>query len=377
MMTAHIDTAPASPPIRRALFFGIIGVLSIGVAPLTLGRLVEVGRLSAEMIGIGIMAELFGLAIGATFGGAVLGKGKTRFGVAGILVLIAVSNLACVYMSGANVAWMRLLAGFGGGTLIWCAVASILRTSTPERLSGIFLTTQTAAQFLLAFVLASFLLSHFGPTTGYTTLALIALASLPVTLGFPDVRPMAEEKTKTSALPLAGWLGLFSIGFFMAMLNTVVAYAEAQLVAAGVPSTVALNIFTVVLASQIIGGTAASALSERLAFTPIIFTLYAFLAAIITGLWLLSGTGLLFALYALFGFIWLFIAPFHVGFLLNLDPAKRAAELSPAAQLLGLALGPLIAAAVLTEAGTVPVWLPVSCLGISLVFFTAALKQRG
>jgi len=57
-----------------------------------------------------------------------------------------------------------------------------------------------------------------------------------------------------------------------------------------------------------------------------------------------AGNTLLFvATCALFGFVWLFMLPFQIGLAFCVDPSGRVAGQLPAAQLLGSALGPLVA----------------------------------
>ncbi len=62
-------------------------------------------------------------------------------------------------------------------------------------------------------------------------------------------------------------------------------------------------------------------------------------------MYLLAGrSGLAFAALSMaFGFLWLFLMPFHVRLAFDVDPQGRIAMLVPAAQLLGSGFGPLVA----------------------------------
>jgi MFS transporter, DHA1 family, inner membrane transport protein len=53
-------------------------------------------------------------------------------------------------------------------------------------------------------------------------------------------------------------------------------------------------------------------------------------------------------LCAAFGFAWMFLMPFHFSLAFRADPTGRVAMLIPAMQLLGSALGPLVASFVVT-----------------------------
>ena len=61
-------------------------------------------------------------------------------------------------------------------------------------------------------------------------------------------------------------------------------------------------------------------------------------------------------LCAAFGFVWLFMMPFHIGLALRVDPAGRVAVLVPAAQLTGSAFGPLVVSLIVVgdDAGPAP-----------------------
>ena len=100
-----------------------------------------------------------------------------------------------------------------------------------------------------------------------------------------------------------------------------------------------------VLAMQVVGGTVASFAVRRLAVMPTLVACSAALAAVTTTIHQLPGGSMLnFALgCALFGFVWLFMLPFHIGLAFRADASGRLAVLVPAAQLLGSAFGPLTA----------------------------------
>jgi hypothetical protein len=97
---------------------------------------------------------------------------------------------------------------------------------------------------------------------------------------------------------------------------------------------------------------------RRLAVVPTLVACSVALAAVTTTVYQLpSGSMLNFALgCALFGFVWLFMLPFHIGLAFRADPSGRLAGLVPAAQLLGSAFGPLTASFIVEgeNAGSVP-----------------------
>jgi MYXO-CTERM domain-containing protein len=82
------------------------------------------------------------------------------------------------------------------------------------------------------------------------------------------------------------------------------------------------------------------------------------------------------ALCGSFGFVWLFLMPFQVRLALSADPAGRVAVLVPAVQLLGVAVGPLLASLLfVTDDDARPV--PLVCAGFALAALGLLLLGRG
>lgn len=355
-----------------ALTLGIVGSLALGVAPLLLGRFHEVGRLSDTLIGIGVFGELLGLGLGTLLAPALLTKGNSRIGLICVLAVLAAANAACAFLSGAPVIAARIIAGISGGALIWSAVSIIIRTDWPERLAGVFVTLQTAAQFALSLAATIYLVDHFGASAGYWTLAIAAVTSMTLVYWVGPLQSAAEARPAASALGLRDYSALFSIGLLMAAMHSVLVYAEASLKQGGVSSDLAPMVFPLVLATQIVGGTIGSIFSKTLRPGQVIISVIAVIAMIVFGLNTISNTNALFALFVLFGFCWLFVSPFQVGWLIKLDPSRRLAELNPSAILFGLAIGPLMSALILDNAGVPSKWLLWGFLSASLILLYSA-----
>ena len=85
----------------------------------------------------------------------------------------------------------------------------------------------------------------------------------------------------------------------------------------------------------------------------------------------------LLALYSAVGFGWMFLGPFFVGWLLALDPTYSAARLFAAAQLLGIAVGPLVVGAVEGSADlTTRLAVGATLLAIALFFIVTLRSHR-
>lgn len=366
--------------MSKALTCGVVGVLAVAIAPLLLTRLYELEQISAEAIGIAICIELIGMAVGSVVGAQVLGRGRTSGRIILATLILAAANYATPMGGDSWVFVARLVAGLSGGALIWVTITTIVRSTTPERWSGIYLSGHTAVQFLIATLIAAIIIPETGATGGYVLLAIISLLLIPVALTIPDIRPYTPTTQVTeSAYPAATWPALLSIFAMNAMLMSVLSYAEIEFHHRGFSQEETLTLVPIILGAQIIGGLIAAYIAPRL--PKMLFTIA--ITGVLAGSLLylndaaLTTTGLFLGV-AVFGFCWLLIGPFHLGFLLQVSRSLQAAELLAAAQLGGLAIGPLVGAMLLSENGYPPLNYHLALLGLSLVLliFAYAIRSR-
>jgi DHA1 family inner membrane transport protein len=80
---------------------------------------------------------------------------------------------------------------------------------------------------------------------------------------------------------------------------------------------------------------------------------------------------------ALFGFVWLFMLPFHIGLAFRADPSGRLAGLVPAAQLLGSAFGPLTASFIVESENAAAVPLLSAGFAIAAAVLVLATRPHG
>jgi DHA1 family inner membrane transport protein len=359
MPTNHApDTS--SRQVAAALAVGSIAVLMIGVQPILLGELVEAKQVSLEGVGIVAMAEIVTIGLGVVLGDTLLPLSKLR-----LITIVAALLVACLDMltlmatgDGAMTA-VRAAAGLAEGVLVWGTTGVIVRTANPARVAGIFFVVQTLAQAAFGALLANAVIPQAGWKGGFAALSVLTL--LPCLLAFwqparlVPLAPPAVSGFRWSAvtlLPLAvAFLQLATLGSFWA-------YLEPLGKAAGFDARAAQTLIAGVLAMQVVGGSVASFAVRRLAVVPTLVACSVVLAAVTTAVQQLpAGSTLNFALgCALFGFVWMFMLPFHIGLAFRADPSGRLAGLVPAAQLLGSAFGPLTASFIVEgeNAGSVP-----------------------
>jgi hypothetical protein len=337
-------------PAAGALGVGVNSLLVLGVLPVLLGALAAEHRLSQPGIGLAATIEVLTMGASTALAGVILKPKRLKLiGAVGSL-LLAAADLATAGTGGAGVFWLRALAGLIEGVLLWITVAMIARTLTPERWAGVFFTAQTASQLALALGLAMWLLPAFGARGGFLALSLCALVgALPALVApstLPDLNPGEEI---AGPPPLRGWVALAGTLVFVAGGGAVGVYLQPLAAQAGLDADVARTALWVSLAGQVIGGATATALAGRVRW------FHVFLAVTATNLivWRLFGLSIPAWLFvsanATSGLMAIFLAPFLVPMTIEADPSRRAAVQSGAAQLIGGAMGPALAASVVSD----------------------------
>ncbi|MGA9930255.1 MAG: MFS transporter [Terriglobales bacterium] len=344
--------APSRANIASALTIGTIALLVIGVQPILLGTMVEARNATLSGVGVIAMCEIVALGLGIVVCDALMSLSHLRIvGIAAAL-FVATLDVATTYLSGdARLAVARSAAGLGEGALMWVTTCIIVRTKVPDRIAGIFLVTQALAQAALAAIFAGLVIPRAGWHGGFVVLAALSLAPCIAVAWLPArLAPLAAPTlgkfswSVTAALPLAVAL------LQLAAIGAIWAYLEPLGKRAGFGAQAAQTLTAGVQLMQVLGGTTAS-LAVRLpgkVRTLIVGALA--LAVIPFGMHALPpGATIGFALVcAAFGFVWMFLMPFHVSLAFLADSTGRVAVLIPAMQLLGSALGPLVASFVVS-----------------------------
>jgi MFS family permease len=346
-MSTH-DTAPISASqVVAALAIGTIAVLMVGIQPIVLGELVDAHQVSLEGVGIVAMAEIILLGLGVVLGDALLPVGQLRWITLGAALAVAgLDGLTLQATGDGAMTAVRAAAGLAEGVLVWGTTGVIVRTANPARVGGFFFVLQTLAQALFGLLLANAVIPRWGWHGAF--LALGALSLLPCLLAFAQPARLAPLAPATvsgfrwsarTLQPLAvAFLQLATLGAFWA-------YLEPLGKAAGFDGRGAQTLIAAVLAVQVVAGSVATLAVRRLPVVPTLVACSLALAAVTVTVYELPGGSTRdFALACLlFGFVWLFMLPFHIGLAFRADASGRLAGLVPAAQLLGSAFGPLMA----------------------------------
>jgi hypothetical protein len=343
------------PPISGLAAAGALGVgvnslLVLGVLPVLLGGLAAEHRLSEAGIGLAAMIEVLTMGAATGLAGVILKPRRLKLiGIVGA-VLLAVADLLTAGASGVGIFWLRGVAGVIEGVLLWITVAMIARTLTPERWAGVFFTAQTAAQLALAVALALWLLPAFGARGGFAAVSACALLGLAPALVSPSTLPdLNPGEAIAGPPPLRGWVALGGTLIYVAGGGAVAVYLQPLAAQAGLDAGVARTALWVSLAAQVIGGASATLVAGRVRW----FHVFLVVTAANLVVWRLFGmripAWLFVSANATSGLTAIFLAPFLTPMTIEADPSRRAAVQSGAAQLIGGALGPALAAAVVSD----------------------------
>lgn len=346
-----IGPKPSLTERLAVLWIGIVGVLFPGVGPLLLGGLEAAGRLTATEIGLAGMAELAAMGVGAALLGPAFGARRLRLAAVACGCSLAALNLASTFAHDGLLVLTRAAAGLPAGALIWIVTGMIVRSSRPDRWSGIYLTVQTLAQLAVVAGLTVFVIGEFGPNGGFVALAALAASAALAGALIPRAwaaLPQTDDAPRGLPSP-RGWIALLAVFCFQAFILALWIYAEPLSRQAGHPATTAGLAFSISLAAQVAGGAAATALAGRISwFLSLTVGVCAAAACLIVFAALPAAPPFL-AASGVFGFAWLFASPFLTPLAIEADPSRRAALLGPGASLLGCAAGPLLAALLVGE----------------------------
>ena len=343
------------PPMTGLEAAGAIGVgvnslMVVGVFPVVLGALADEHRLTNPDIGLVATVEVLTMGVATALVGMLLKPRRLKLiGIVASLMLAA-ANLATAQAEGPGVYVLRGLAGVCEGVLLWITVAMIARTLTPERWAGVFFTAQTFAQLLLAVAYALWIMPAFGATGAFVALAICAVAGVaPAMVGPSRLADLNPGEAIAGPPPLRGWIALAGTFVYVSGSGAVGVYLEPLAHQAGLDANVARTALWVSLVAQVSGGLAATALAGRVRW----FMVFLATSATYLGVWWLFGlkipAWLFVSANAAAGLMGLFLGPFIVPMTIEADPTRRAAVQSGAAQLIGGAMGPLLASMVVSD----------------------------
>tara|TARA_R100001129_G_scaffold132623_2_gene94167 strand:- start:333 stop:1484 length:1152 start_codon:yes stop_codon:yes gene_type:complete len=342
-------TAALDPVTRRTLatsiLIGACALLVLGVHPILLGALVEEGRIAEAQVGNLVTIEMVAIVVGSLVGIWLLRKKGPRVVIGSAGLILTAVNLLMTDLSGiAIIAPCRGVAGLSEGILVSSTLVAISRVVRVERASAIFLAVQTLMQAIVAASLPFIALGSSRTGTALLALALAsALAGLAAMFLPRELRPAPSDGGRGAITP-ASLTALVGAGLFLGAIVAVWSYFGLWLLGNGYPPTFEGTAISLCLVAQVAGALTAAQFGERLPNRPTIIACA--LAAAVSALMFLMFGGSAMAILAVsvvFGFFWLFTLPFFAGWLIEIDPSRRAVLYITAFQLGGAALMPSLA----------------------------------
>jgi MFS transporter, DHA1 family, inner membrane transport protein len=338
--------------IASALTIGTIALLVIGVQPILLGAMIEAHSATLSGVGVIAMCEIVALGLGIVVCDALMSLSRLRIVAIAAALFVAALDVATTFLTGdAHLAMVRSAAGLGEGMLMWVTTCIIVRSKFPARIAGIFLVTQALAQAALAAIFAGLVIPRASWQGGFVMLAAVSLVPCIAVAWLPArVAPLAPQTLDKFRWSIAAVLPATVALLQLASIGALWAYLEPLGKRAGFGAQAAQTLTAGVQVMQVLGGTTAAVAVRFLGTVRTLVVGALALAAIPFAMHGLPPAATLrFALLcAAFGFAWMFLMPFHFSLAFRADPTGRVAMLIPTMQLLGSALGPLVASFVVT-----------------------------
>lgn len=297
------------------------------------------------------------------------------------LVIMAISNLfSTIHHEFIGMLASRAAMSLAAGTLYAVSTATLAEQLKPERAFGIALGVQTIVVTILMAASVS-LLANFGINGLFTVLAILSIVTCFSLVWIPSksnkLVAVVEQATPPMIVPTSRVVaaliatGLYftgAFGFWVCLER--IAHVE------GHSNAVIGTVLTSAVAIGILGSFVAAWMSDRYGRKkPIVISLL--LSIVIVLLAIGSGNLLIFtASVIIFYCLWLFSCAYQTALIAKLDPLGRYTVLIPAAQGIGLVIGPMITFGVFNGDIYKYVSLVVALLfSVSLTLFFVALRS--
>ena len=349
------------PPSRgAALALGSLAMVVTGLQPLLLSELADAGRLSRGLIHPVAIVDILAMAFSVAVCALTLKPERLRLWAACGALVCVLAGLGALFARDGQFFALRGLGGLAGGVLIWIAVGMIARQPRPEPWAAAFFLIQSAGQ-----VFAAGLVSALGPAGGpFFAAVLSGLCLLVAPLLGRSMEDLAQSGRRAPSR--RGLLGLAALFLYFAG-NSALWFQMRDLAEArGLTAVTGLVVLTT-LGAQMLGALAAVSLAGRLSLRRLFALVAGCLILACVVLALRPPAPLFVAAFGLLAFAALLLGASLFGFLHATDPSRRAGAVSPAAQFLAAALGPLAGILVVRLAG------PAAVLALSPLLALAAL----
>lgn len=329
-----------------------LGPAAIILMPMIVGGVIDQFGFSEQQAGTIASLEGLGIVFSSLIASLWIRRVSwTRMLLIGFLAYAALNAISANLGAFIPLAVTRFLAGFAGGTVFAVVVAALGDNKEPDRAFGIGQAAQGVLMFA-AFAAAPFVIEAYGVGGLFYMLAAAALVMLLTLLRFPSQG--AERETAVGAAGEGSgnvaliWVGLLAGFVYYASLFGFWGFIERMGQAAGLPGrTIGLALGASQVAA-IAGALAAAVASDRFGRT---VPLAVALAGQLLVLWLLVGqftTTVFYIGAGLYQALYILATAYQMGVIAKLDTQGHYLVMITAFQGLGAAVGPSVAAALIS-----------------------------
>lgn len=366
-------------PLFAAILIGVIGAAVFIVQPGFVQGLVKYYHFSEQKAGYVASVEMWGIAATTVIIAFLVNRYNWRHILAVSLAMMVCGNFLSIFTNNATAfAGWRFLAGIGSGGLISLAFTIIGLTSNPDRNFGylIMAVLTFGALGLLVMPTALSMVGMPGVLIFFTIFTLLGLPFvryLPVS-GESHVQVEADavdlplwEKTMAVAAMLLYFVGQGVVWVYLFLIG-VEGGASEQQVANGLTLSQFLGIagaFAAVLINIRFGRLAPITIGILGGIIPLFF-LFGEMGALVYG-----------AAVCVYNFSWNMTHPFLLAALASFDRKGTVVTYGVAAQMLGLAIGPAIAAYFVGPGQFAMVnWLGIGFFAVTLFFIAVPILEQ-
>ena len=330
---------------------GVIAPEVFIVQPGFVQGLVEYLGFDDQGAGKVVSAEMWGLAVTTILMTFIAHRVNWRAVVFGSLVVMFLANAACTLTTDVSTfVALRFIAGLGAGSLVSLSFAAVGLTKNPDRNFGL-LIMWVLTYGAIVLMLMPMAYEAFGFNGVIWFFALFPMTAMPFVKYLPvsgETDAQVEEDAVNLSPRLKG-MALFAMLAYFAAQGVVWAYLFLIGLAGGLGEQAVANGLMISQFAGISGALLAAVIAHRYGRSlPLTI-------GILGGafcLWFLVGTfGLLaFAVtVSVYNFLWNLTHPFLLGAMASFDRHGRVVVYAVAMQMVGLAIGPYLAASVISE----------------------------
>jgi len=367
------------PTLWTVFLIGVIAPEVFIVQPGFVQGLVEHVGFDDQGAGVTVGFEMFGLAATTILMTFTAHRVNWRSVILGSVIVMFLANLLCTLTTDQNTFMaLRFIAGLGAGSLVSLGFAAVGLTRNPDRNFGILISLVLTYGAVVLWLMPS-VYAVAGMDGALWFFALFPLSVVPF-IGYLPKSGESEAQVEADAVNLSfgmKLLALFAMLAYVIAQGIVWAYLFLIGLAGGLDEQAVANGLTLSQFAGIAGALLAAVIANRFGRS---LPLAVGIAGGAVCLYFMVGQFefLVFALaVGIYNFAWNLTHPYLLAAMASFDRSGRVVVYAVAMQMVGLAAGPLIAAAVISEGDYINVnWLGAGLFVISLALILPPVLAR-